>query len=339
MRKTVVVLFPLFLGAAALGQSADTGSAHKAAATALLNSNNAGAAHLACPASIFPLPTSNPPGGGPPRTAGAPAGGGGGRGAAGPRPTPPRETWYAEGGQVFDNLYLLTTKMNSAWAVNTSEGIILIDTLFGYAGQDEIVDGLKKVGLDPANIKYIVVSHAHGDHDGSVKFLQDTYHPRIIMGPKDWELSAREADPPRHDMDATDGQKLTLGDTTITIYITPGHTAGTLSVLVPVKDHGEPHLAMEWGGTALSGNTSREMLLSYISNAGRFLDIVDGSGADVIIGNHTEYNDALARFERTKARKPGEPNPWVVGKAEVRNYLTVVEECAKSWLAIGDGRP
>ncbi len=333
MRMARAVLFPLFLSVTVLAQSTDTGSAHKAAATALLNSNNAGAAHLACPASISPVPTSNPPGGGPPRAAGAPGGGGG------VRPTPPRETWYAEGGQVFDNLYMLTTKANSAWAVKTSDGIILIDTLYGYAAQDEIVDGLKKVGLDPANIKYIVVSHAHGDHDGSVKFLQDTYHPRIILAPKDWELSAREADPYRHDIDATDGQKLTLGDTTITIYFTPGHTAGTLSFLVPVKDHGEPHVAMEWGGTALSGNTSKEMLQSYISNAGRFKDIAEGSGADVIIGNHTEYNDALARFERTKARKPGEPNPWVVGKAEVLNYLTVVQECAKSWLAIDNGRP
>ncbi len=327
------VLFPLFLSATVLAQSTDTGSAHKATATALLNPNNTGAAHLACPASISPVPTSNPPGGGPPRAAGAPGGGGG------VRPTPPRETWYAEGGQVFDNLYMLTTKANSAWAVKTSDGIILIDTLYGYAAQDEIVDGLKKVGLDPANIKYIVVSHAHGDHDGSVKFLQDTYHPRIILAPKDWELSAREADPYRHDIDATDGQKLTLGDTTITIYFTPGHTAGTLSFLVPVKDHGEPHMAMEWGGTALSGNTSKEMLQSYISNAGRFKDIAEGSGADVIIGNHTEYNDALARFERTKVRKAGEPNPWVVGKAEVLNYLTVVQECAKSWLAIDNGRP
>ena len=335
MSRVVLLLF--FVSAAVLPQS-DTGTAHKAAATALLNSNNTGAAHLACPATISPVPTSNPPGGGPPRAAGAPLGPAGGRGAFG-RATPERDTWYAEGGQVFDNLYLLTTKMNSAWAVNTSEGIILIDTLFGYAAQDEIVDGLKKVGLDPANIKYIVVSHAHGDHDGSVKFLQETYNPRIVMGPKDWERSAREANPPRRDIDATDGQKLTLGDTTITIYITPGHTAGTLSVLVPVKDHGEPHMAMEWGGTALSANTSKEMLQSYISNAGRFKDIADGSGADVIIVNHTEYNDALARFERTKARKPGEPNPWVVGKTEVQNYLTVVQECAKSWLAIGDGRP
>jgi metallo-beta-lactamase class B len=110
-------------------------------------------------------------------------------------------------------------------------------------------------------------------------------------------------------------------------------------VLVPVKDHGQPHLAVEWGGTALSGGTSKEMLESYISNAKRLKDISDGLGADVIIVNHTEYNDALNRFERTKARKAGEPNPWIVGKGEVQTYLTVVEECAKAWLAIGEGRP
>ena len=330
------ILAPIVLGAAALGQTADTATAHKAAASALLNSNNTGAAHLACPAVISPEPLAANPGGGPPRAAGAGRGPGRGRG---PGVTPPRENWYAEGGKVFDNLYLLTTKTNSAWAVNTSDGIILIDTLFGYAAQDEIVDGLKKVGLDPANIKYIVVSHAHGDHDGAVKFLQDTYKPHVIMGPADWDLAAREANPPTRDMDATDGQKLTLGDTTITIYITPGHTGGTLSFLVPVKDNGKPHLAMEWGGTALSGNTTKEMLQSYIKNANRLLDIADGAGADVIIGNHTEYNDALNRFEATKARKPGEPNPWVVGKPEVRKYLQVVQECAKSWLAINEGRP
>jgi metallo-beta-lactamase superfamily protein len=165
MQMARVVLFFLVLSAAVLARTGDTGSAHKAAATALLNSNNSGAARLACPATISPAPTSNPPGGGPNRAAGAPGGGGGGRGAAS---TPARDTWYAEGGQVFDNLYLLTTRVNSTWALNASAGIILIDTLYGYAAQDEIVDGLKKVGLDPANIKYIVVSHAHGDHDGSV---------------------------------------------------------------------------------------------------------------------------------------------------------------------------
>jgi metallo-beta-lactamase class B len=327
---TMVRMVPVFfiLSAALFAQTPDTGTAHKAAATALLNANNIGAAHLACPDFAAP-PGSAPAGRGPGR----------GAGGRGPAPTPARETWYAEGGQVFDNLYMLNTKANSAWAVKTSAGIILIDTLFGYAAQDEIVDGMKKLGLDPADIKYVIISHAHGDHDGAVKFLQDTYRPKVILSPKDWELAAREPNPYTHDLEATDGQKLTLGDTTITIYITPGHTAGTLSFLIPVKDHGVPHMAMEWGGTALGANTSKDMLQSYISNASRFKDIADGAGADVIIGNHTEYNDALARLDRTKALKPGEPSPWVVGKAEVGKYLTVVGECAKSWLAIDEGHP
>jgi metallo-beta-lactamase class B len=327
---TTVRMVPVFfiLNAALFAQTPDTGTAHKAAATALLNANNIGAAHLACPDFAAP-PGSAPAGRGPGR----------GAGGRGPAPTPARETWYAEGGQVFDNLYMLNTKANSAWAVKTSAGIILIDTLFGYAAQDEIVDGMKKLGLDPADIKYVIISHAHGDHDGAVKFLQDTYRPKVILSPKDWELAAREPNPYTHDLDATDGQKLTLGDTTITIYITPGHTAGTLSFLIPVKDHGVQHMAMEWGGTALGANTSKEMLQSYISNASRFKDIADGAGADVIIGNHTEYNDALARLDRTKALKAGEPNPWVVGKGEVGKYLTVVAECAKSWLAIDEGHP
>ena len=85
---------------------------------------------------------------------------------------------------MFDNLSMLTTKVNSAWEVKTTQGIILIDTLFGYAPQDAIVDGLKKVGLDPADIKYIIVSHAHFDHDGAVKFVQDTYNRASSWDPR-----------------------------------------------------------------------------------------------------------------------------------------------------------
>ena len=309
------VALPLVLSAAALAQTPDTGTAHKAAATALLNSNNTGAAHLACPAAIVTDPSGkpqamfNPPGGGPARGAGAPAGAPAAAAApAGPRPTPAKETWYAEGGQVFDNLYMLTTQMNSAWAVKTSEGIILIDSLYGYAAQDEIVDGMKKLGLDPADIKYLVLSHAHGDHDGSVKFLQDTYHPHVILAPKDWELASYEPNPYQHDMDATDGEKLTLGDTTITIYFTPGHTGGTLSFLVPVKDHGVPHMAFEWGGTALNPNISQDMLRSYISNAARMQDVAAGTGADVIIGNHTEYT-CVEQAGADEGAETGRPQP------------------------------
>jgi glyoxylase-like metal-dependent hydrolase (beta-lactamase superfamily II) len=111
---------------------------------------------------------------------------------------------------------------------STSDGIILIDTIFDYSVEAEVVDGLKKLGLDPSKIKYAIVSHGHGDHSGGAKYLQDRFGTRVIMGAPDWEMVARSTrDPaPKRDVVATDGQKLTLGDTTLTLYLTPGHTRG-----------------------------------------------------------------------------------------------------------------
>ena len=66
------------------------------------------------------------------------------------------------------------TKIHSAWALVGSQGIIVIEALFDYAAKDEILGGLKKLGLDSNKVKYVILSHAHGDHDGGAKMLQDT---------------------------------------------------------------------------------------------------------------------------------------------------------------------
>src|SRR4029450_4620242 len=73
-------------------------------------------------------------------------------------PPPPRAPWYTDPGKVFDNLYFVGTKIHSAWALTTSEGIILIDTVYDYNSEEAIVEGMKKLGLDPATGKYVVMS-------------------------------------------------------------------------------------------------------------------------------------------------------------------------------------
>src|SRR5207245_9664455 len=96
---------------------------------------------------------------------------------------------------------------------------------------------------------------------GDAKFLQYPFGTRIIMSAADWDVvdqSPRIAAKPKRDMIATDGQKVTLGDTTLTLYLTPGHTLGTVSLLIPVKDNGKPHLVAEWGGTGFNFQHSRE---------------------------------------------------------------------------------
>jgi metallo-beta-lactamase class B len=265
-----------------------------------------------------------PRGGGRGTAPGAPRGQGGGGQRQGP---PDRSTWYAEPVKVFDNLYFVGQTEYSVWAVTTSEGIIAIDTIFDYSVEEEVAGGLKKLGLDPANIKYAIVSHPHPDHHGGAKFLQDRYGARVIMSAADWDVIDRTSGTkPKRDMVATDGQKLTLGDTSLTLYITPGHTPGTISALIPVRDNGKPHLAALWGGTGL--NADRESLQSYIRSAQRFTDIVRQAGADMILSNHTDWDKSKINLPLLARRAPGSPNPYVVGNESVRRYLKVAEECA-----------
>src|SRR5580658_4854339 len=136
---------------------------------------------------------------------------------AAPGPAPARDTWYADPAKVFDNLYFVGSKIHSSWALTTSEGIILIDTLFTYNSEEEIVGGLKKLGLDPATVKYVIISHSHLDHVGGAKMMQDRYGSRIVMGGPDWDsieksVNAYPQGKPKRDIVADDGQKITLGD-------------------------------------------------------------------------------------------------------------------------------
>src|SRR6185503_5376584 len=163
-------------------------------------------------------PPSGPAGGRGPAAQGA------GRGAG--RGTPAKESWYAEPAKVADNLYFLGTRIHSAWAISGSEGIIVIEALFDYAAKEEILDGLKKVGLDSRKVRYIVLSHAHGDHDGGAKILQDAIPDvRVIYGAEDWaavdQSENRAGGKPKRDLVGADGMKVSVGDASVQVVTMP----------------------------------------------------------------------------------------------------------------------
>src|SRR6187455_852171 len=182
-------------------------------------------------------------------------GAGGGRG---PGATPDRATWYASPYKVFDNLYWLGTRQHSSWALRTSEGLIIIDTNFAWATEPEIINGLTTLGLDPKQIKYVLISHAHGDHDQGAGELQKRFGAKVVMGAADWEstlqrpATAAGGVPTRDIVVGPGGLKLALGDTTVDVIATPGHTPGTLSYFFPVTDGGRRLMAAYAGGTAFN---------------------------------------------------------------------------------------
>ena len=77
----------------------------------------------------------------------------------------------------------------SAWEVRTSKSIVIIDALDNSdEAEHHLEGGLRKVKLDPADIKYVIISHAHGDHHGDANYLEQKFNPRFVMSAIDWKL-------------------------------------------------------------------------------------------------------------------------------------------------------
>ncbi len=243
---------------------------------------------------------------------------------------PPASEWYAEPAKVFDNLYFVGSKGVAAWAVTTSEGIIVIDSLFDYSVEEQIVNGLTKLGLDPAQIKYVIVTHAHGDHYAGSKHLQERFGARIVLSAGDWDFMQRDSNPnkPRRDMVVADGEKVTLGDTTITIHVTPGHTPGAISLLIPLRDGARRHVGAMWGGTSLGPARTPESLRAYINSARRFSDLASEAGAEVVLANHPYFDKTPEKIAALRGRQSYEPHPFVVGGDTVKRLQQMVGECA-----------
>ena len=256
------------------------------------------------------------------------------------RPIPPRETWYASPAKVFDNLYWVGDQEVSSWALvdAKTKGIILIDNPQEFAHQAEVLDGFRKLGLDPKNVKYIILSHSHGigDHDGSARWFQDNVPGvHVIMGAPDWAAMAAgmrggyfKWGKPKHDMDAVDGQKVTVGDTTVTLYATPGHTPGTFSMIFNVSDHGKPATVAYTGGTAINFAGSPAYYDTYISSVAKMGKIAADAHASIFMSNHSEFDNAYYRSRAALARGPEDTNPFVIGEQGVQAYYKMAGDCA-----------
>jgi metallo-beta-lactamase class B len=252
---------------------------------------------------------------------------------------PPRASWYAEPAQVFDNLYFVGGKVHSAWALKTREGIILFDTLYTYNSEELVLGGMKKLGLDPKDIKYLLISHAHQDHIGGAELIQTRYGSRVVMSEPDWTLVEKvpkrfRTMAPRRDIVATDGMKLTLGDATVTLWFTPGHTDGTTSYTFQVLDRGRPVSVVYSGGTALvyewsQPDWSMANLQTYIDSQRHLAAEAKRTGATVLLSNHSEFDEAEKKNRMLAGRGNG-PHPYEIGADWVQRYFQVTENCARA---------
>ena len=224
--------------------------------------------------------------------------------------------------KMFDNLYYVGPGYVSVWLIPTSAGLILVDTA-QEPYVDHIIDSIKKEGFDPKDIKYIVLSHGHLDHFGGVARIQQLSGAKVAALDEDWKMmeqfgtkqgkGAWMDTAPKRDMVVKEGDVLTLGNTSLKIYKHPGHTPGSLSAEFTVYDNGTPHKAFLFGGPGpRNGATGGAQFIESMERISKI------PGIEVAVNVHswlTSYpypgGGILEREIKLKARKPGEPNPFV----------------------------
>ena len=231
--------------------------------------------------------------------------------------------------KLFDNLYYVGRTDVGAWVIKTSDGLALIDTL--YTPEDAaniIMPGMQQLGLDPAQLKVVFATHFHGDHAGGVPFFRDR-GVRIMLSEADWGPLGGA---PNADSIARDGQVIMLGDTPITIVLTPGHTPGAISLIFPVTENGVTHKAVIMELSPRGGADVHKQAVEGIAHLGEF---IASESVDVALHPHEMIFDPVARdfIMSASSRTQGSENPLVIGNEAAGRFAAMVGKCWEARIA------
>ncbi len=232
--------------------------------------------------------------------------------------------------QIFDNVYYIGTSWVSCYAVDTGDGLVLIDALYGGFPQ-QALKHLKQLGLGDEKIRYVLATHGHWDHAGGAAFFQQETGATVGMTRADWELaqaSARQGQvalftggAPEQQLVIEDGDVLKVGNMLFHCFVTPGHTEGVLSLAFDVASAGQRHRAFVFGGVGLNfSGVARTR--SYLNSVDRILKMAGGSPPiEVSLSNHPQMGRILERSEQLKRRRAGQPHPFVAADHFLRDLM------------------
>lgn len=154
--------------------------------------------------------------------------------------------------KIFDNIYYVGLETVGAYLIATSDGLMLMDATYADTA-DHVLDSIRKLGFDPARIRYNIITHGHNDHFAGAGRIKQVTGGRVGMSLEDWagveRLQGGQGNQNNgitltRDLVINDGDTLKLGETTLTFYVLPGHTAGNVVTEVQARDGGRSYRAL-----------------------------------------------------------------------------------------------
>ena len=251
--------------------------------------------------------------------------------------------------RMADDLYYVGDRLVCVHLIRTEEGLILLDAGY-HCTKHLLLESIFRLGFDPADVRWILLTHGHSDHYGAANEFRNLYGTKVALSAVDTKSMA---DRPRRatgafaqipqnlpviDHQLEDGEIFTFGGKKIRCVLTPGHTLGTMSFFFDVTDNGTTYLAGQYGGAGVAAlklpyALHHQLPLDMAQRMVASLDRVKDEPVAVHLGNHPYNNHTLEKRER-QLKEGGNPfvdtSSWPEFVADIRQKsLKIMEENAE----------
>jgi metallo-beta-lactamase class B len=235
--------------------------------------------------------------------------------------------------QIAGNLYYVGSTDLASYLIVTPKGNILINSAYP-TNVSMIKKSIEQLGFNYKNTKILLVSHVHSDHAaGSALIKRETNAQYWVMAQ---DVSVAETggkndflfgNDPEQQYQATkvnhtlhDGEKVSLGGTTLMAHLTPGHSKGCTTWTLDVKDHGKTYHTVIVGGLALNPGTKLVNNKAYPNITKDYKhtwSTLHALPCDIFLGAHGIYFDLKKKYIELKQ---GVPHPFV----DTKGYLQFI---------------
>jgi metallo-beta-lactamase class B len=225
---------------------------------------------------------------------------------------------------VIDNVYFVGSKEVAIYLVTTPQGHILINAGL-EASVPMIQASVEKLGFQFHDIRILLISHAHFDHDAGAATIKELTRGRYMVmdadvpvvqsgGQEDFfygKMPGMLYPPAKVDRVLHDGDTVELGGTVLTAHLTPGHTKGCTTWTMKVRNGAQTLDVVIVGspnvnpGYKLVNNTAYPQIAADFQKTFRVLRSLH---CDVFLGAHGSYYGIEGKYARIK---PGATNPFI----------------------------
>src|SRR6476660_5422788 len=156
--------------------------------------------------------------------------------------------------KVIGNVYYVGTKSLAVFLIVTPQGNILINSTY-ERNVPLIQKSVEQLGFKFSDIKILLGSHAHGDHqegDAAVKALTGAQVMALAEDVPALENMKPGGKPPPIDRVLHDGDTVALGGTTLVAHLTPGHTGGCTTWTLKTSENGKTYDVVVVGSVSLN---------------------------------------------------------------------------------------